>query len=118
MTMMTTRYTSNPAVAAIAISGRFDAHQVPQVQQELENVLAGGARYVILNLEDVNFVDSSALAILVRGMKRCRERNGDLLLCGLRQPVRIIFELTRMDKAFRIYDTEEAARQSVPQHVS
>jgi anti-sigma B factor antagonist len=50
---------------------------------------------------------------MVRTMKHCRERNGELILCGLRQPVRIIFELTRMDKAFRIFDDIVAARAAV-----
>lgn len=99
--------------ATLTISGRFDAHQVSQVQQEFDALLAAGARFIIFDLSDVNFVDSSALAVMVRGMKRCRERNGELLLCGLRQPVRIIFELTRMDRAFRIYDNEASARAAL-----
>jgi anti-sigma B factor antagonist len=99
--------------ATITINGRFDAHQVPQVQQEMDGILAGGQHNIILNLADVNFVDSSALAVMVRGMKRCREQNGELILCGLRQPVRIIFELTRMDRAFRIYDDEAAAKRAL-----
>jgi anti-sigma B factor antagonist len=79
----------------------------------MDMLLESGARTIILDLSDVTFVDSSALAVIVRGMKRCRERSGDLILCGLRQPVRIIFELTRMDRAFRIYDSAEAARQAL-----
>ena len=100
-------------IATLAISGRFDAHQVPQVQQEFDALLTAGARFIILDLSAVNFVDSSALAVMVRGMKRCRERNGELLLCGLRQPVRIIFELTRMDRAFRIYVDEASAQAAL-----
>ena len=109
---MTTN-TYDQTVATIKIAGRFDAHQVTQVQQEVDSLLAGGARYIIIDLADVNFVDSSALAVMVRGMKRCRERGGELLLCAMRQPVRIIFELTRMDRAFRIFENEDAARAAV-----
>ena len=107
------KQSSNPAEATLVISGRFDAHQVPQVQQAVDNLLGGGVRYVILELTEVNFVDSSALAVMVRSMKHCRERGGELILCGMRQPVRIIFELTRMDKAFRIFDSEAAALQAL-----
>lgn len=102
-----------PQVVLAPVAGRFDAHQVPKVQKEIDAALADGATTVILDLSEVNFVDSSALAILVRTMKHCRERNGELILCGLRQPVRIIFELTRMDKAFRIFDDVSAARGAV-----
>lgn len=107
--------TSNDAAnaAVITVSGRFDAHQVPQVQQEMDNVMATGQSNIILNLAGVNFVDSSALAVMVRGMKRCREHNGELILCGLGQPVRIIFELTRMDRAFRIFNDVASAQAAL-----
>jgi anti-sigma B factor antagonist len=100
-------------IATLGISGRFDAHQVAQVQHEFDALLTAGARFIILDLTDVNFIDSSALAVMVRGMKRCRERNGELLLCGLRQSVRTIFELTRMERAFRIYDNEASAQAAL-----
>ena len=93
----------SPQIMLAPIYGRFDAHQVPVVQKEIDAALASGANTVVLDLSEVNFVDSSALAVMVRTMKHCRERNGELILCGLRQPVRIIFELTHMDRAFRIF---------------
>lgn len=102
-------------IGTLAISGRFDAHQVPQVQQEIDAMLAAHVNFIILDLTAVNFVDSSALAVMVRGMKHCREKKGELVLCGMRQPVRIIFELTRMDKAFRIFGTEDEARAALQQ---
>lgn len=63
----------------------------------------------MVNLEQVNFVDSTALATLVQGMKRARQQGGDLYLAHLQPPVRMIFELTRLDKAFAIYASEEEA---------
>lgn len=111
--MSTTLIQLSPQVVLTPIAGRFDAHQVPKVQKEIDAALANGATTVIMELSEVNFVDSSALAVMVRTMKHCRERGGELILCGLRQPVRIIFELTRMDKAFRIFDDVTAARSAV-----
>ena len=60
-------------------------------------------------MEAVNFVDSAGLAALVKGMKRSRELGGNLVIFGLQQPVRIIFELTRLDKAIDIFDNEDDA---------
>ena len=62
-----------------------------------------------MNLENVVFVDSTALATLVQAMKRCRQLDGDLRLSNLKQPVRMIFELTRLDRAFEIFNLEEEA---------
>jgi anti-sigma B factor antagonist len=66
-----------------------------------------------VDLEGVTFIDSTALATLVQGLNRCRKLNGDLHLCGLRQQVYMIFELTRLDKAFNIFVDENHAIQAI-----
>jgi len=94
------------SVAVLEIAGRFDAHVAPDVLAWYKQTPSSA---VVVNLAGVNFIDSSALAALAGGMKRCRQRGGDLKLCGLQQPVRIIFELTRMERAFDIFATEAEA---------
>src|SRR6266568_1231313 len=64
---------------------------------------------IVINLSDVNFIDSTGLATLTIGMQLCRQQHGDLVLCGIQQPVNVIFEVTRLDKVFTISATEEAA---------
>jgi anti-sigma B factor antagonist len=96
-------------VAVLELAGRFDAHMTPPVVDWLERTATKSPAQVVVNLANVHFIDSSALAVLVKGMKRCRQQNGDLYLAGLQQPVRIIFELTRLDKAFQIYQHENEA---------
>ena len=91
------------------LKGRFDAQETNQVRNCLREQTAAGHYHICVNLTDVNFLDSSALSTLVQGLKHCRESGGDLVLCCLTQPVRVIFELTRLDKAFRIYALEEEA---------
>ena len=100
---------ANGTVAVLRLKGRFDAHEVEPVHAwMLEQVEKGNVK-LIVNLAGVNFIDSTALSTLVRGLKNCREKAGDLHLCSLQQPVRVIFELTRLDKAFDIFATEEEA---------
>jgi anti-sigma B factor antagonist len=91
------------------LSGRFDAYEVPPVQEWLEKAAAAPPAHILVNMAEVNFIDSTALATLVQGMKRSREQGGDLRLCCLQQPVRIIFELTRLNKAIEIFADEAAA---------
>ena len=83
--------------------GRFDAHSVPEAQTILRDWQDQGIHQVIVDLEAVNFIDSAALALLVNSMKRCRQHGGDLVLCSLQQPVEIILELTRLDRALRVF---------------
>lgn len=64
---------------------------------------------MLVNLSNTTFVDSTALATLVQALKRCQQVKGDLFLCGMKRPVYMIFELTRLDKAFNIFVDEEHA---------
>jgi anti-sigma B factor antagonist len=91
----------------LALSGRFDAYQVPALVKWLDE--HPSAKQVIVNLSGVGFIDSSGLATLVKGLKLCRQNNGDLYLSNLQQAVLIIFELTRLDKAFTLFGDEADA---------
>ena len=103
--------TAKNSVQIIELQGRLDAHQGTQVDHVLAE--AGRAtRYTVINLSKVQFIDSTGLSVLIKGMKHHRENQSDLVLCELQQPVRIIFELTRLDKMFTIYPTENDALQA------
>lgn len=93
-------------VCVVELRGRFDAHMAPALKAWHERTRASS---VVVNMAGVTFVDSTALAALVGAMKRCRQDGGDLRLCALQQPVRIIFELTRMNRAFEVFDDEATA---------
>lgn len=103
---------SSGSIAILQLKGRFDAHEVLPVTAWLQAQTESGHAQLIVNLEGVNFIDSTALSILVRGLKHCRESGGDLRLCCLQQPVRVIFELTRLDKAFSIHASQDQAEAS------
>ncbi len=93
-------------LTVITLGGRLDAYTASTLIKELDQRATATPANVLVNLNSVNFIDSTGLAALVQGMKRCREHKGDLRLCGLQRPTRMIFELTRLDKAFEIFATE------------
>jgi len=107
---LNTQYLNN--VSILRLEGRFDSYTVPPIQDFLQKASLREPAYIVVNLENVNFVDSTALSTLVAGMKRARQRDGDLRLCNLQQSVRMIFELTRLDRAFEILAGEEEAIQA------
>lgn len=101
-----------PAIQVVKLQGRLDAHQGKQVDAQLTAAIYPGGCMVV-NLGKVHFIDSTGLSVLVKVMKHQREQQGEFVLCELQQPVRIIFELTRLDKMFTIYPTERAALQAL-----
>lgn len=96
-------------VTLLDISGRVDISSATTLKQKLIQISGQSSTNVVVNLENVNFMDSSGLAVLVQGMHRCREYGGDLLLCSPQKPVRMVFELTRLDKALQIFEDEHEA---------
>lgn len=96
-------------VQILALSGRVDGSNLPATREWIESATSTRPAYVVINLDQVDFLDSNGLATLVWGLKRSRQIKGDLYLCCLRQPVRILFELTRLDRVFEIYPCEEDA---------
>ena len=81
---------------------RIDAHLAPALKQQLGEIIGSGDNYLVLDLSDVEFVDSSGLSAIVSAMKLLDGR-GDIVLCQPQPAVTSLFKLTRLDKIFRIY---------------
>ncbi len=88
--------------ARLTLVGRFDAHEAVEFRSQLDQLMDDCSTDVRIDLDEVTFVDSAALAELVRGMKRARSEGRELVLESPSDPVRVILELTRLDAAFTI----------------
>src|SRR5258706_11272980 len=101
-----------PPVKILNLSGSFINTTVAPARQWLEEATADRPAYIVVDLSAVRFMDSTGLSTLVHAMKRARALRGDLRLCGLQQPVRMIFEMTRLDQIFEIFGLAEDAIQA------
>ena len=91
---------SEPGLITVAIAGRFDAHSVDTFDTQVVGALDEQHRHVIVDLASVEFMDSSALAALVRTLKATVALSGSITLVDISDAARIIFELTRLDAVF------------------
>ena len=103
------RTSTSLQIASIRLSGRFDVHAVQGFRNSINDIFLYSPVSLIIDLSNVNFIDSASLAILLKSMKRFQEEGGDLILCNLSNTVKIIFELTKMDKVFKIYSSQNEA---------
>ena len=88
---------------------RLDAHNSSELKTQMLSLFDEGKNNLVIDLQDVRFVDSSGLGSLVSGFKNASARNGNLKLCGLQPQVKSMFELTRLHRVFEIFpDSEEA----------
>lgn len=106
---MNLQVTTFENVTVIKIAGRIDSHSVQRLRQQLSLNTGGQEKNIVLDLAGVDFIDSSGLAAIVHGMKQCRASGGDLRLCKTPQTVRMVLELTRLDKALDIFLNQESA---------
>lgn len=61
----------------------------------------------VIDLAEVDFMDSSGLVPLVKGLTSARQSGCRLVLCNVQAPVRLILELTQLDSVFEIFNSYE-----------
>lgn len=95
----------------IALSGEVDVYTSPRLKQELVDIVDSGCLNVVVDLEKLNFIDSSGLGVLVSGLRRVKERGGTLRLVCTKDSILKIFRITGLDKVFPLFSTIEEARE-------
>ena len=94
----------------VTLRGEIDAFTAPTLRADLRHLVEErGARIVVVDLEAVTFLDSSALGALVGAFRRLRERDGQLRIVEPRAAASRIFELTGLDAVLDLYPDREAA---------
>ena len=95
--------------AVLAVSGEVDVATVPRLREQLHWLVAQGSNQIIVNLDAVDFLDSTGLGVLVGGLKRLRSHDGDLVLECTQSRILKVFEITGLTKVFAIHDSVDAA---------
>jgi anti-sigma B factor antagonist len=103
----------NGPIAIVRVAGDVDLYTSPQLRKVLLDLAGETTRYLILDLEKVTYMDSSGLASLVEGLQRMEKYGGRLLLCSLQEMVQNVFELSRLDTVFPIFEDLETAQSSL-----
>jgi anti-anti-sigma factor len=100
------------SVTVLELSGILDGIRGNELRRQMSGVLANGSDIVLLDMKEVNFIDSSGLGALVSAAQMMRNANGKLFVCSISDQVRMLFELTKMDRIFKSFaDQEEFKRQ-------
>jgi anti-sigma B factor antagonist len=95
--------------AILAPEGEIDLHHSAALKQQLDEVLAASPPRLVLDLSGVSYVDSSGLAVMIEALQRVQGYGGRLILCGLRDGLRHIFSIARLDQVFSIHEDRSAA---------
>jgi anti-sigma B factor antagonist len=92
----------SPESYVVSIEGELDLHTAPELEQALGTILARGGRNVVVDLAGLEFIDSAALAALLRALPRFRARGGRFLLVTEDRRILRTLEITGLDRTFDI----------------
>lgn len=93
----------------VAVGGEIDVYTAPKLRDRLVELINSGHYHLVINLEGVDFLDSTGLGVLVGALKRVRSHQGSLRLVCTQERLLKIFRITGLAKVFPIYSTVEDA---------
>ena len=97
------------ALTIVHVGGEIDVYTAPLLRAALHTRGAAGPTDLIVDLEEVTFMDSTGLGVLVGRLKLVRGQNGTLRIVSSQDRILKVFKITGLDKVFHIYNSIESA---------
>jgi len=99
-------------VAIVTLGGQADVYTSPEMSKILEAYIARGQGKILLDLEELEYLDSSTLAALLRAQKKAKNLGGDVKLLKLQGEPRKVFEVSGFLSIFETFSDRNEALQS------
>lgn len=109
MTLEVQARQTEKGVTVLVPSGRLDVTGAPALKDAVTEAVKSGQPRLVIDMEGVSFVDSSGLGSVIAALKQARSSQGDVRLAAPNQQVRVVLELTTLDRVFPYYATVEDA---------
>ncbi len=97
--------------------GRLDITTALEFRLKLQECISI-SHHLVINLGQVNFIDSSGLTSLVAGMRDADKVKGSFRICNVHSEAKLVFEVTMMDSVFKIFETESEALDGVDHSIA
>jgi anti-sigma B factor antagonist len=96
-------------IEIVEVEGEIDVYTAPRLRELLIELVNTGFYQLVVNMEKVEFLDSTGLGVLVGGLKRVRAHDGSLDLVCTQERILKIFRITGLTKVFGIHDSVDEA---------
>ena len=93
----------------VAVGGEIDVYTAPRLRDKFTELVAAGSYDIIVDMQNVEFLDSTGLGVLVGGLKKVRAHEGSMELICSQDRLLKIFRITGLAKVFTIHESESAA---------
>ena len=100
-------------VKIVQPSGILDGLNANQLRRDISDLVENGANIVLVDFQDITFMNSAGLGALVSILKKVRSQGAELFICSLNEQVKMIFELTKMELIFKPFANRNEVEQAV-----
>ncbi|WP_018922149.1 anti-sigma F factor antagonist [Salsuginibacillus kocurii] len=106
--------TKEKNVLCVRLTGELDHHTALELRTELDEALKDeDVHHMLLNLEDLRFMDSSGIGVILGRYKTIAAREGEVVVCAISEEVNRIFEMAGMYKVLRLEEGEKSALRTL-----
>lgn len=87
----------------------IDRSQADEMMKEVETAVAAGESFIVLNLAELKYLNSSGLNILINILTKSRKAGGDVAICNINKKINELLVITKLNSVFNVCDSEEKA---------
>jgi stage II sporulation protein AA (anti-sigma F factor antagonist) len=97
-------------VLCIRLNGELDHHTAEELREQASSAIERkNIRHIILNLEQLSFMDSSGLGVILGRYKQIKQVHGEVVVCAISPAIHRLFDMSGLFKIMRLEPTEEFA---------
>ena len=99
-------------VRVLVFEGNLDTNTSPEAESAINELIDNGSNKLLVNFENLNFISSAGLRVLLATAKKLRGTGGDLRICGLNPTVQEVFDISGFGSILNVSNTESEALSS------
>ena len=103
----------SPIVQVVEPLGILDGAKAKQLRRHITDVVTTGVDIVLIDLQNVTFMDSAGLGGLISAERVVRTANAKLFLCSINDQTKMLFELTKMNRVFEVFANQEEFNKTI-----
>ena len=96
-------------VQVVAFTGKVDTNTAPEVEQAFLALLEAGHADLLANFENLSFISSAGLRVLLVTAKKAKAKSGELRVCCMNETVKEIFDISGFATILNVFDSQEEA---------
>lgn len=102
-------------VKVVQPTGLLTGNNAKQLRYQIDDLVTTGINIVLVDLENVTFIDSTGLGALISAQRIAKIANCKLFLCSINKQVKMLFELNRMERLFDIFASQDEFKDNFTQ---